>query len=238
MKKKDNSKNIIIALLAIIIIILATLVVLFATNTISFNTSKETNNTTDSTNQNNQAEDSKQNETLLTNYEAELILKNIYNDTVRDIFNQGLSYCGETDGSINLDGFTYAKSVTFKTFEELDNHVKKYLTESLLSTTGYNNSTTINEKTINSYIERDGNLYCNTNGKGGNVQLAYYSDWETNFEIVKIEENSFDATINAVYYGAAPGGPDKEKRTTLKINTTIIKQNDNWLMNTYEEQEI
>ena len=224
---KENSKNIIIVLLLVIIIILSALVVLFATDTIIFNTEKELNDK--------EIIETSDVNKLLTNDEALNILKNGYNDVVRHIFNESVSYCGDyasgENSHINLNGFVYNKSASFNSFEELDNHVKKYLTEDLLSTTRYNSSIDYidNGATINSYYEKDGSLYCNGWNKGSNMVLDDYSENESNFVVNDIKENSFTGTIDAVYYDI------DNKNTTLRINVIFVKQNDNWLMDKYEE---
>lgn len=229
MGKERNNNKVIIILLVIIIVVLSILVVLLATGNNLFKSISSANDTTSpNTLENNQT-------TMINSSEAEIILKNLYNDAVRHIFNQGVSYCGEyadgNDGSLELNGFFYTKSATFKSFEELDNYVKKYMTDSLLESSRYNHSTTIGEKTINSYYEKDGSLYCNGWGKGGNLGLEYYLADESIFTISNIKEKSYDGEIKAVYYDTG-----QENKTTLTIKVTVVKQNDIWLLNTYEEQ--
>lgn len=175
------------------------------------------------------------NSNSLSDDEAMTILKNSYNDVVRHIFNEGVAYCGDYDDGeksrLKLNGFLYLKSATFNSFKDLDSYVKKYLTENLLSTTRYNNSVTFDKTTINSYYEKSGKLYCNSWNKGSNMSLAVYSETESIYEIQIIDNNSFLGIINAVYYS------EDEIQTNLKIKLTIIKQIDNWLIDSYEEVE-
>lgn len=218
---KKDSKNVIIISLTFIIIILIALVILFTTNTISFNNKNNIGNPDNNTSK-------------LTNEEAMTILKNSYNSTVRHIFNEGVSYCGDyatgPDTTISLNDSIYSKSATFSSFSELDSYVKKYLTEELLSTTRYNQSITINGQRVNSYYEKDNSLYCNNWDKGSNMLLSIYSETESNFTITTINENSFSGTINAVYYDT-----NNENKTVLNINVTLINQNNNWLIDSYKE---
>lgn len=104
------------------------------------------------------------------------------------------------------------------------------MTDNLLSTSNYNKSTTINGVEVNTYYEKDGNLYCNTWNKGGDINLSYYEESESTFEITNIEDNSFTAIINAVYYDDT-----KTNKTTKKINVSITNNNDLWLIDSYEE---
>ena len=170
----------------------------------------------------------------LTKAEAEQILKELYNDAVRHIFNESVSYCGDyatgDNTTITLNGFSYSKSSTFKTFKELDNYLKNYMTESLLKSSGYNDSYVEDGVTIGSYYEKDGSLYCNGWNKGGNIELEHYLINESTFVATKINDNSFDGSINAVYSDF-----ENNNKTTLKIKVSVVKQNDKWLLNSYKE---
>lgn len=168
---------------------------------------------------------------VITNTEAETILKNLYNDAIRHIYNEQTAYCGEsTNETISLNGFTYKKSTTFNNLNELENYLKKYMTTNLLLNSNYNKKITIDENTITSYYEKEGNLYCNNWNKGGNILLENYLIDESSFNISNITKNSFDGTIIAVYKD------NNSNKTTKKIKTNVIKENDNWLLNAYEEQ--
>ena len=104
------------------------------------------------------------------------------------------------------------------------------MSDELLATSRFNHTYNMDGVEISSYIEKDGNLYCNFWNKGGNMLLVYYSEAEKSFEITNIEDDSFDAIINAVYHSV-----DKNYRTVLKIKVSVIKQNDKWVLDTYEE---
>ena len=226
-QEKNNNKGV-IAILVAIIVILAALCTLFVTGTISLKS-----NSVDNNQNSNGITDNKNN--LITNNEAESILKNLYNDAVRHIYNEGVSYCGTyatgDNVTLSLNGFFYTKSATFNSFAELENYLKGYMTESLLANSNYNRSTTFEGTTINSYYEMDGSLYCNGWNKGGNVNLANYLVNESTFTATNITENSFDGIINAVY-----NDYNNSNKTTKTIKVSVVKQNDKWLLNTYEEQ--
>ncbi len=225
-QEKNNNKGVIV-LLVVIIVILALLCILFATGTISLKS-----NSVDNNQNSNGITDNNNN--LITNNEAESILKNLYNDAVRHIYNEGVSYCGTyatgDNVTLSLNGFSYTKSATFNNFAELENYLKGYMTDSLLASSNYNKSTTFEGTTINSYYEKDGSLYCNGWNKGGNMSLANYLVNESTFTASNITENSFDGVINAVYSDF-----DNNNKTTKSIKVSVVKQNNNWLLNTYEE---
>lgn len=225
-QEKNNNKGVIV-LLVVIIVILALLCILFATGTISLKS-----NSVDNNQNSNGITDNKNN--LITNNEAESILKNLYNDAVRHIYNEGVSYCGTyatgDNVTLSLNGFSYTKSATFNSFAELENYLKGYMTESLLASSNYNKSTTFEGTTINSYYEKDGSLYCNGWNKGGNMSLANYLVNESTFTASNITENSFDGVINAVYSDF-----DNNNKTTKSIKVSVVKENNSWLLNTYEE---
>ena len=225
-QEKNNNKGVIV-LLVVIIVILALLCILFATGTISLKS-----NSVDNNQNSNGITDNNNN--LITNNEAESILKNLYNDAVRHIYNEGVSYCGTyatgDNVTLSLNGFSYTKSATFNNFAELENYLKGYMTDSLLASSNYNKSTTFEGTTINSYYEKDGSLYCNGWNKGGNMSLANYLVNESTFTASNVTENSFDGVINAVYSDF-----DNNNKTTKSIKVSVVKENNSWLLNTYEE---
>lgn len=227
--KYDKNKNIIIGLLLVIVIILFALVILFATGTISFNSNVINTNDVQKNNDNVNNELNIQ-KNMLTESEAIAILKNNYNDVVRHIFNEAVAFCGTTDGTLNLNGFLYRKSTLFNNFTELESYLKKYMTDNLLSISNYNKSTVLNGVEVSTYYEKDGSLYCNTWNKGGNMSLVYYEESQSNFKIIDVEDGFFTATIDAVYYDDA-----REIKTTKKINVSVVKNDDVWLIDSYKE---
>ncbi len=230
MENKKNNGGILVGILIGVVVMLLVFIGLFMTNTISF-TSKSDNNSNMSSG--NEIQDNKNNN--LTESEAINIVKNLYNDAVRHIFNEGVSYCGKyatgDNVTLSLNGFSYSKSATFNSFEEIENYLKGYMTESLLASTRFNQSVTNNGVTISSYYEKDGSLYCNGWNKGGNMELTNYLVNESTFTVTNITKNSFDGTINAVYNDV-----NNVNKTTKIIKVSVIRENNKWLLNTYEEQ--
>ena len=245
MEKSENNRGIIIALVGVIIVMLLTLCVLFATGTISFgaktnnNASNSAGNNINNTEDNNTV-DTVETTTKLSNAEAINIVKKLYNADVRYIYNQIVTYCGEMESGegayLSVDNFNYTKSKSFKNLTELENHLKTYMTESLLKSSNYNRSTTINGKEVTSYIEKDGALYCNGWNKGSNMELAHYVEDETTIETSNIDEDSFDAKIDAVYYDVSYEENKSASTKTIKnVSVTVVKQNGNWLLDKYSE---
>lgn len=225
--EKKNNSGMLVGILIGIIIMLLVFVGLFATGTISFKST-----TTSDNGQTSESNETNESSNKLTESEAITIIKDLYNEDIRYIFNEKVSYCGDkSDDSISSNGFTYYKSSKFHTFNELKEHLENYMTESLLNSTSYNYSTVIDGNTITSYIEKDGNLYCNAWNKGGNVERTNYSADESTFKISNIDENSIDADIIAVYNW------DGTRKNNLQIKVTAVKQNNKWLLNTYKEEQ-
>lgn len=220
MEERKSSKALIVVL-SVIIVLLSTLVILLGTGVISFK--KSSTNTTKNTDVVKKEEFTKEN--------AESKLKELYGDAVRGIFNEKVAFCGSYDNeSVEVNGYSYKKSSTFKSFDELDKYVKKYMTEDLLATTDYNKKVTL-DTTITSYYGKDGSLYCNNWNKGGNPELAKFLSDESTYTVSNLTEDSFDGTISAVYSNDA-----NTVKTTKNIKVSVIKQNNNWLINSYVEE--
>lgn len=222
MEERKSSK-VLIVVLSVIIVILSALVILLGTGVISFKKdSKTITNNSNNTNTNKKE---------FTKENAESKLKELYSDAVRGIFNEKVAFCGSYDNeSVEVNGYSYKKSSTFKSFDELDKYVKKYMTEDLLATTDYNKKVTL-DTTITSYYEKDGSLYCNNWNKGGNLELAKFLTDESTYTVSNLTEDSFDGTISAVY-----SNDSNTVKTTKNIKVSVIKQNNNWLINSYVEE--
>lgn len=183
-------------------------------------------------------EDIEPNEVVLSDEDKINIVKSLYEEAaVRHIFNETVSYCGEVsmeeNNSKTVSNFIYYKSETFHSFLELDNHVKKFMTEELLANTNYNNSS----DEVNSYYEEDENLYCNYWNKGGNISRNKFIPTDTTYELVNSSDTLIEAKINAVYSSSLSEEEKDEDKTNVNIEVEIIKVNDNWLINSYEEVE-
>lgn len=242
MKEKKTTK-IIIVVLVIIILILAVLVGLLATDTISF--TKEANNNNHQTNTKEDEKENKQEAKLLTNDEAQEVIKKSYNKTIRDFFNV-TTYCGEYATMSETEsqyfpnkygmsyGFNYVKSANFKSFKELDDYLKQYATQNLLNDNDrYNKTNNITSpetgEIVPTYVEKDGALYCNSWGKGG-PGIGDYQENESRFEVSNVAKELITGKIYAVYYDQI-----SNTKNTLTIEVEVIKENDKWLLNHYKQ---
>lgn len=232
----DNQKNnkSIIALLVVIIIILLALVVLFATGTITFKFGDVNDNSKQNADDNNQI-----NKDDINNYDAEAIAKEKMPVAISFVNQEKIAsvYCGsfKDDDMIFVDtDVEYAKitmdaSKKFTTLEQLKEHLKNNLSEELINT--------YFKTEENSYLERDGKLYCQRAHKGFEWLIVGDEDKinENNpitYTISNKQQNSFNVTIEAKYglLGSA------ERDQLVVINSTITKVNDNWLVSKYEQQ--
>lgn len=234
MENQKNNKRV-IALLIVIIVILSVLCVLFATGTISFKSNDVYNNEKNQTvNDNNQT-----NQDDINNYDAEAIAKEKMPVAI-SLINQEKNtsvYCGtfEDDDMIVIDtNVEYVKitmdaSKKFTTLEQLKDHLKKNLSEELI------NKHLKTEE--NSYLERDGKLYCQRAHKG--FEWLFIADEDKinennpiTYTISNQQQNSFDVTIEARYglLGST------ERNQLVMINSTITKINNTWLVTKYEQK--
>ena len=224
----EKNKNGIIALLVIIIVILLSLVILFATGTISF---KEATNTNNSEEINNTTE-------KLTEEEAITAVKNIFtNEAVQYLLGSRATTYGQKDTTLVTEkelGLSYQwngyyKCTNFNSYEELTNHFKTYVTADYFNSLNFNQTITLNDGTVMyMYYEKDGALYAANTGKGGNINKWKLLD-ETTYKIDSYDENTITATINAVWEDYSGQNKNKELE-----KVTLINDNGNWKLNTYE----
>lgn len=200
----------------------------------------ETSN--NSMNKDTNVEDNKQNDNDVQNvdinYDAESIAREKM-PTAISIANQNKiqsTYCGGFDNEdvieINLDDQSFMlmdASSRFKTLNELKEHLKNNLSEELINQyfkTG-----------DNEYLEKDGKLYCSRAHKG--IEWLFTSDEdeinETNpitYTISNKQADSFDVKIEAKY--GLLGSTERDQVVT--IYSTIINENNNWLVSKYEQK--
>ena len=235
---KENNKGVIV-LLIVIIVMLVALCVLFATGTISLNVNSTNNNESSNNQQNINYDKTIDNATTnKTDYDADAIAKEKMPIAVV-IANQtkiGSTYCGNFDYSDQITVDTdveYVKvimdaSSKFKTLNELKEYLAKNLSSDLINK--------YFKTKENSYLEKDGKLYCQSSHKGIEwISVANETDVNgknpITYTILNKTENSFDVKIDAKY-----GLMGEEERNQLvTINATIVKENGNWLVSKYEQ---
>lgn len=111
-------------------------------------------------------------------------IKNIY-DVVYDFKTTQYVYCGKSESSNHqmVDGINDNVSTQFKTYDEMYNYLKQYMSEELIKDQRYY------EK--NFYREENGKLYCLNAGKELSYDLG-----DVNISITSIENNKI--TVMAV----------------------------------------
>lgn len=170
----------------------------------------------------------------LTDEEALNTLKTDYSDAIRYILNEDTTYCGTlaTEGKTTLDinGYTYQKSASFNTYEDLEKYVKQYATDNFLAKADFNHQTKVNGQNIVSYYKSGGNLYCNTWKKDKNLLLVNYAEEESTFEIIRNNKNSFKVKATVIYYNN-----DRSIKTPIEYEFKVIKQANNWLLDDYKK---
>jgi len=232
--KQEKGKNTIIIVLLVIVVALVAFIVLLLTNTINIRLNNNTNNGVEASGKDNTVDD---NDAI--DYDAEAIAREKMPVAISLANQEKIDsvYCGAfvDDDMITIDtNIDYVKiimdaSSKFKTLEELKNHLKNNLSEEII-----NNYFKTKE---NSYLEKDGKLYCQRAHKG--IEWIFTSNEDKINELNPItytisnkQTNSFDIKIEAKY--GFMGSTERDQLVT--INGTIVKENGNWLVSKYEQE--
>lgn len=218
MENQNNNKGVIV-LLVVIIVILAVLCVLFATGTINLKSSTTNNNQQTS-------ENNSQNDEVISNEEAVTISKNIMDKYFSEVFYYHKApYCGTGTYDFNEgeslpyytaeNGNSYLPSKEYKNKSEIIEYFKSYLSDEFI------------KKIVNDrdYIEKDDKLYCLVPNKGS---LSYVKENST-YEVSDITENKIIGKGKIAY--DATGA-----ELTLTAEFTLIKENNNWVLDNYKEE--
>ena len=232
--KQEKGKNTIIIVLLVIVVALVAFIVLLLTNTINIRLNNNTNNGVEASGKDNTVDDND-----VIDYDAEAIAREKMPVAISLANQEKIDsvYCGAfvDDDMITIDtNIDYVKiimdaSSKFKTLEELKNHLKNNLSEEII-----NNYFKTKE---NSYLEKDGKLYCQRAHKG--IEWIFTSNEDKINELNPItytisnkQTNSFDIKIEAKY--GFMGSTERDQLVT--INGTIVKENGNWLVSKYEQE--
>lgn len=234
MEKKNNS-GMLVGILIGIIIMLLVVGGLFVTGTIGFKTNANTDN--GQTSENNQPDNS--DITSSEEYDAESIAKEKMPVAI-SLANQdkiASTYCGsfKDDDVITVDtDVEYVKvimdaSSMFNTLEELKEHLRKNVSEELI--------TKYFKTSDNRYLEKDGKLYCQLAHKGIEWIITHKEDKindvnDMKYTISNKQSDSFNVNIEAKY--GLMGSEERDQLIT--INATIAKTNSNWLVTKYEQK--
>ena len=137
---------------------------------------------------------------------------------VYDYYNSVGSYCG----TISLDdeiepqpNDIYNASTQYSSFNEMINHLKKYMTDNVIYGVNY--------MSADSYIEKDGKLYCPNFNKGG-----FEYELDSTIKYSKPYDEVIYTKIEAkVTY-------DNYYETEL-YNVTFEQKNNSWVISSYEK---
>lgn len=142
-----------------------------------------------------------------------------------DYYDWGNGYCGSyvyedtIDADKNSNANFYTASSKYKSFDEMINHLKEYMTEHVIYGKHYMSS--------DAYIEKDGKLYCPDYGKGGNmyqietITLKYSKPYE------KVIYTTIETKLTADEY------------SMYKTYDVIYSKKENdWIVSSYEMIEI
>lgn len=162
------------------------------------------------------------NEENVSNDITEQEIKNIFR-FVYDYMEIPQSYCGEsTTGIVNHTNegmHIYDMSTEYSTYNELINDLKKYMSTEVMSSGRFPSTNK------DSYFEKEGKLYCENSQKGypyglGNIEIEITSKNENRIVCLATMELT-DMSNNKTYD---------------KVNITLEKNNDNWIITSYEKQ--
>lgn len=156
------------------------------------------------------------------------IIENITKEEIKEIFNfvynyyeLPVVYCGETDNTIvQIYGTDRYVSKEFSSYDEMLNSLKKYMTIEVITGNSPWSATTKEY-----YLEQDGKLYCNVTYKG-----YVYSHGNIEIEVTLQEENKIECVATMELTDSS------DNKRYDKVNITLEKNNDNWIIASYEEQ--
>lgn len=148
------------------------------------------------------------------NYET--IASDIMNKYYKNIFNfHSNLYCGEVDSDDTLDT-NIVRIKKYNSISEINSNLKTFLSDEF-----------IKENLSNNFIEKDGKLYCKQKGTSG---LEYNQD-SLKINIIKREDEKI---VLQTKYKTLEN--DLYAAIEYEGTATIINQNNNWLLDTYEEK--
>lgn len=214
--EKDQTKNIIIGILIGIIVTLIIVITLFATGTISINSQSNNKELKDESTLNEENKITESVALSITKEKIAVVFKYVH--SIRP-------YCGEINtedyilnGDINS---RYESSKEFKTKNELESHLKTFLSENLI--TKYSNEQLY---TRERYIEKNNKLYCLNTNKGCEF---VYNEVNSQYTINNIEDNKIVVTGKVAYDTCG------ESTQFIDVSIELNKVNNNWIVTKYEE---
>lgn len=172
--------------------------------------------------------DNEQKEENKNNLDSDTTKENISTEEIKEIFKFVYDYielpevyCGEDEiiSDVNDEMHMYHLSKEYSTYNELINDLKKYMSIDVISKGTFASTDKSN------YVEKNGKLYCKEQYKGypygrGNVDIELTS--QSGYKISCIATMELTDMSN--------------NKTYNKVNLTLEKDNDNWIITSYEKQ--
>lgn len=218
MEKKNTGLKVLVGILIVLVLGLSSYIVYDKVL-------KEDNNTTCETTNDTQEQENEE----VNNIDIKEEVKNKF-EFVFNYLKMIVPYCGEvetSDKEIDATGNYYFISTQFSTYDEMLNYLKTYMTEDLLNT----KKPLFPATNKDNYLEEDGKLYCKTFGKG---DIRQYE--EPIIDITSSDDNKITATIVMESYEAGITD-EKTNQVYQKINITLEKIDNNYIITSYEVQD-
>lgn len=131
-----------------------------------------------------------------------------------------IPYCGDgTQSELPMEnsGLNYYVSKEFKSYQEMFDYLKTYMTEDII-----NSNFSIKKE---NYLEKDGKLYCENFGKGSNI----FQPKHFNIQVNKMSKNEINSVVAVELYGY-------EDKDYQNYDVEFTKSNDNWIISSYKLQ--
>ena len=122
---------------------------------------------------------------------------------------------------MNDELYTYYVSTEFTTYDEMLNGLKKYMTVEVIE--GKPGFSATNK---DFYIEKEEKLYCKKSYKG-----YPYNHSNINIEVTSKNENKITCVATMELIDLS------NNKTNDKVNITLEKNNNNWIITSYENQD-
>ncbi len=174
-------------------------------------------NNKDVDNNYNDLRDNSNNESSITKDEIIELFEFVYN-----YYEKPVLYCGESKSVIDINDemHGYYESSEFNTYDEMINKLKKYMSNEVIK-----NKQGFAATNKNFYKENNGKLYCQDSYKG-----YMYGHGNIDIEITSQNENK-------IYCIATMELIDMSNNKTYdKVDKTLEKNNNNWIITSYEKQ--
>ncbi len=220
MENKNTGLIVLVIILSLMVVGLSSFVIY--DKVLSDNEQKEENkdnlgeNTSEENNNNLESDPTKEN---ISTEEIKEIFEFVYN-----YYELPQVYCGKSEITNRMPESGYALpyevSLEFKSYDEMLSHLKKYMSEEVIS-----NKQGFSSTDRNWYFEDENKLFCLQAGKG-----YPYTFGDIDIEITLKNKNTITglATMELTDWS--------NNKTYDKVNITLELNNNNWIITSYEKQ--